>query len=316
MTRQQGRPYATPEALRAAVTARARTAARANPRFSVGELLRQFAYSRLLARIFTADPDGWVLKGGIGLLARVPAVRHTLDLDLWSREQSLRGAELALEHASALDLGDHMTFELGPWEERPVNPERALAQAAVTCRMGRPEFATFGVDLIGGPFPPLRPEPIPPLRPIDVPGLVEVPLRLYPIAATVADKLCGIHTSHSGRRSTRHRDLVDLATIALTQRLAAGDVHLALHEELRTQGLPFPAEFTVPHRETWAIGYARNAEGLPYLREVDFDEALAVVKAMLDPILAGRREGVWRPETREWEPDGVARPAPGVWTAS
>jgi hypothetical protein len=146
-----------------------------------------------------------------------------------------------------------------------------------------------------------------------VPGLVEVPLRLYPIAATVADKLCGVHTSRGGRLSTRHRDLVDLATIALTQRLAARDVYLAVREELRTQGLPFPAEFTVPHRETWAVGYAKNAEGLPYLREVDFDEALAVVKAMLDPVLAGRREGVWRPETREWEPDGdgVGQQAPG-----
>jgi Nucleotidyl transferase AbiEii toxin, Type IV TA system len=317
MTRQPG-PYRTPEALRAAVTARARTAAKASPRFTVGELLRQFAYSRLLARIFTTDPEGWVLKGGIGLLARVPAVRHTLDLDLWSHEASLREAELALERASALDLGDHVRFEVGPWEERSVNPERTLAQAAVTCRIGRPEFTTFGVDLVDGPFPPLRPEPAPSLRPIDVPGLVEVPLRLYPIAGTVADKLSGIHTSYGGRLSSRYRDLVDLATIALTQRLVAREVHLALHEELRTQGLAAPAEFTVPHREAWAIGYAKNAQGLPHLRGVGFDEAFALVKAMIDPILAGRRDGIWRPETRRWEPgvDGGGQDPRGVGTAS
>ncbi len=63
MTPQTGRPYATPEALRAAVKAHARMAAKGNTRFGVAELLRQFAYSRLLARVFTADPESWVLRG-------------------------------------------------------------------------------------------------------------------------------------------------------------------------------------------------------------------------------------------------------------
>jgi NADPH:quinone reductase-like Zn-dependent oxidoreductase len=312
MTRQPGRPYATPEALRTAVTARARRVASAGSRFSVSELLRQFAYSRLLARVFTADPDGWVLKGGIGLLARMPTVRHTLDMDLWSRQATIREAELALERASALDLDDHVRFEIGRWTERWVSAERALAQAAVTCRIGRAEFSTFGVDLLGGPFPPLQPEAAPPLRPIEVPGLVEPPLRLYPLAGIVADKLCGVHMSRGGHSSTRYRDVVDLATIALTQRLAAHEVHLAVHEELRTQRLPVPAEFAVPDRSTWATGYARSARGLPHLRDIGFDDALALVKAMIDPILRGRREGVWRPEARAWAPGStVGRSARG-----
>jgi Nucleotidyl transferase AbiEii toxin, Type IV TA system len=163
-------PYGSPEALRAAVTARAQSAARTGKRFSVDELLRQFAYARLLARVFIDDPAGWVLKGGIGLLARVPATRHSMDVDLWSGQGTLAEAERALERSSAVDLGDHVTFEVGTWSERRDQEARPLAQATVICRIGRRRFSAFGVDVVGGPFPPLEPEPVPPLRPIDIPG--------------------------------------------------------------------------------------------------------------------------------------------------
>lgn len=68
-----------------------------------------------------------------------------------------------------------------------------------------------------------------------------------------------------------------------------------------------PAEFGLPAAEAWATGYGTYTRVLPHLREVGFDEALALVKAMLDPVLAGRREGTWRPQTRRWEPDDADR---------
>ena len=247
-----------------------------------------------------------MLKGGIGLLARLPRTRHSVDVDLWSSQRSLAEAERALERSSAVDLGDHVTFEVGPWRERLDQEARPLAQATVICRIGRRRFTAFGVDVVGGPFPPLEPEPVPPLRPIDVPGLSDAPLRVYPVAATVADKLSGILTRHGGRFSTRYRDLVDLATIALGERLEAADVHLAVHDELRRQGLAVPAAFDVPAAEPWAIGYRNYIRVLPHLREITFGEAVALVKAFLDPVLGGRREGCWQPEHRTWESEASA----------
>jgi NADPH2:quinone reductase len=272
----------------------------------VDELLRQFAYARLLARVFIDDPEGWVLKGGIGLLARVPATRHSMDVDLWSAQGTLAEAERALERSGAVDLGDHVTFEVGAWSERRDREARPLAQATVICRIGRRRFSAFGVDVVGGPFPPLEPEPVPPLRPIDIPGLPDAPLRVYPVAATVADKLSGILTMRGERTSTRYRDLVDLATIALGERLEAGDVHLAIHDELRRQGLVVPAAFEVPEGDEWAIGYNSYIQRLPHLREIAFEEALEMVKAFLDPVLAGTRDGRWRPERRRWEVEAPA----------
>lgn len=302
MTRAPGKPYASPNALRAAVVARANTAAKADARFTVQQLLRQFAYARLLARIFTAEPESWVLKGGVSLLARLPGARHSLDVDLWGRQQSLAEAERALELASAVDLGDHASFDVGAWRERHDEETRPLAQATVHCRIGVRNFVSFGVDLVGGPFPALEPESAPPLRPLEIPGLREAPLRVYPLAATVADKLSGIFTRHGERLSTRYRDLVDLVTISLSQRLAAGDVHIAIHQELGRQGLAVPAEFAVPDAVAWEVAFRNYARGLPHLEGIGFEQAVAVAKEFLDPVLGGRREGWWRPEHRAWEP--------------
>lgn len=55
--------YASPQALRRVVTDRLRNVAEQQAGAQVSDLLRQFAYDRLLARAFTADPDRWVLKG-------------------------------------------------------------------------------------------------------------------------------------------------------------------------------------------------------------------------------------------------------------
>lgn len=85
------RPYADPGALRHAVTDRLRQLAR-EQRTQLADLQRQFAYDRLLARVFSAEPEAWVLNGATALLARLAgAARHTLAIDLY-RSQAPRTA--------------------------------------------------------------------------------------------------------------------------------------------------------------------------------------------------------------------------------
>lgn len=48
--------------------------------WTVPQLRRQFAYDRLLARLYVTD-DSWVLKGAIALLAREIGVRGSLDIE-------------------------------------------------------------------------------------------------------------------------------------------------------------------------------------------------------------------------------------------
>jgi hypothetical protein len=66
--------------------------AKADTRYSLDELQRQFAYDRALARLFTApDADSWILKGAGALLARLEQARHSKDIDVYFAEQ-VRGS--------------------------------------------------------------------------------------------------------------------------------------------------------------------------------------------------------------------------------
>jgi hypothetical protein len=101
-------PYSTAQAFGAALTDRLKAAV--SP-YSVSQLRRQFAYDRLLARLFRDAGTGWVLKGGISMIARLPIARHSADVDLAAALDSPYEALAALRIAAAIDLGDFFTFD-------------------------------------------------------------------------------------------------------------------------------------------------------------------------------------------------------------
>ncbi|MEJ3741926.1 nucleotidyl transferase AbiEii/AbiGii toxin family protein [Actinomycetes bacterium KLBMP 9797] len=98
-----------PSAFRRAITDRLRAMAKPYGPWPLSDLQRQFAYDRLLARLYLLD-DGWVIKGATALLARGIAVRHTVDIDLY-RVASRQHAERDLRAALSLDAGDWFVFE-------------------------------------------------------------------------------------------------------------------------------------------------------------------------------------------------------------
>jgi hypothetical protein len=86
-------PYATAAAFRTALKDRFTAIAKDDRRYTVDELQRQFAYDRVLARLFTSpDADMWVLKGAGALLARLEHARHSKDIDVYF---AVRAAEAA-----------------------------------------------------------------------------------------------------------------------------------------------------------------------------------------------------------------------------
>jgi hypothetical protein len=70
------RRYAGPQAFRRALTDRLRAAA-VTGEWDLPQLQRQFAYDRLLARLYASD-EAWVVKGATALIARGIAVRSTM----------------------------------------------------------------------------------------------------------------------------------------------------------------------------------------------------------------------------------------------
>lgn len=297
------RRYADPTALRRGVTDRLRTLAR-EQQVQLADLQRQFAYDRLLARLFLSEPDRWVLKGATALLARLHgAARHTVDIDLYRPEARLEEAEAALRTAAAIDLGDFFRFVLAPG--RRVAEGRETLRIPVDAYLGATQFAAFHVDLVSGIAMTGRPDEAESLVPLELPGIPAPRYRVYPIADHVADKLCALLETHPratgpAQPSTRYRDLADLAVIAHTQHLDAEQVVRAVRSEARRRSLTLPDGLPTPDAPGWRAGYARVAHDVPVLVEQDLDNAVLTVRRLVDPILDSRAAGSWDPDHLTW----------------
>jgi hypothetical protein len=298
------RRYADPAALRRAIADRLRQLAHERPGTQLTDLQRQFAYDRLLARVFGVEPEAWVLKGAAALLARLGgSARHTLDVDLYRPDAGLDEAEAALRAAASADIADFFRFALDPG--RRIAEGRATLRIPVTAFLGATVFARFHVDLVAGIAMTGRPDEVPPLVPIELPGIARVRYRVYPIADHVADKVCALLEVHPraggpAQASTRFRDLADLVVIAHTQPVVAGPLRRALTSEARRRGLSLPTRLATPGAPGWRTGYARVARDVPGLGERDLDAAMATGRRFLDPVLDGTARGSWQTDRLDW----------------
>jgi hypothetical protein len=306
-------PYRDPRAMRNAIADRLRPLARERG-IQLSSLQRQFAYDRLLSRVFRADAARWVLKGATAMLARLGAdARHTRDIDLLTRVGNLDEAERALRSAAAVDLGDYFTFTL--------NPGRRIAQGAGAVRvdvlafLGLDKFASFHVDLVADLMMTGTPDLVSPLVPLSLPGLVTTSYSAYPLVDHVADKVCAMLETHeraSGLRqpSTRFRDLADLAIFAHAISVGATELDAALQSEAKRRSLDLPDRLVRPTGADWPSGYARVARDAPQLKERELKQALQVVRRFIDPVLAGTARGQWDPATLQWKHIDEASLAP------
>lgn len=296
--------YGDPRALRQAVTNRLRRLAGERSGSQLADLQRQFAYDRLLCRVFQADRDRWILKGATAMLARLAGqARHTIDIDLYRRSGELGDAEEALRSAAQIDLGDYFRFELSPVE--PIAQGGRAVRLAAVAYVGVKEFARFHVDLVTDLAMTGTPDEVSPLVPIELPGVMRTTYRAYPVPDHISDKVCGlleVHQRFDGPPvpSTRYRDLADLAMFAHTAKVKAAALSVALESEAGRRQLELPDQLPAPRGPGWPAGYARVARDAPGLVELDLEAAMATVGRFIDPVLSREATGRWNPRELSW----------------
>lgn len=277
-----------------------------------GELIERYYHRRLLARVFHADHDGWVLKGGQALLVRWPRARYSTDIDLLrvSEDASVDAAVEALITAASIELDDHLRFDHHD-TSRETAANRPSRKVRFKVMLGLRELHTVSVDVVAAE---LRPVGRLTVEQLEAPFVIDSSpwpeIRMWPLEDHVADKIAAMYERHREQRvpSTRFKDLVDLVLIACNSTVDGATTHQALHAEVRRRTaagthLELPAGFAVPD-PSWVAGYRAEAAKTTELRAEHrtLAGATPLADAFVTPLLQERPPaGTWRFDRLRWE---------------
>jgi predicted nucleotidyltransferase component of viral defense system len=304
----------SPQAFANSLRARAANTSKATG-IPTRELLERYFHRRLLARVFHADGDGWVLKGGQALLVRWPRARYSTDVDLLrtvgpaNPAGSVEDAVTALLAAVATPLDDHLRFEHHD-TSREAAANRPSRKVRFKVMHGLRQLSMVSVDVVvgeAGPVGDIVSERL--ATPFAVESDPWPEVRMWPLEDHVADKIAAMYERHGAglRASTRFKDLVDLALIALNSPVRGPVAHAALRGEVtRRQAsgtqLVLPQTFTVPG-PAWTSGYRAEAAKA---RDLPADcRTLAGVTPLADAFVSPLLRtdcptGSWHPGERTW----------------
>ena len=294
------RTYSSPEAFKQALEQRLRASAKSGAEFARKRQL--LVFDRLLARIVAVLGDAATLKGGLVLELRLERARTTKDVDL-RMVGSPEDVLAKLQEAGRKDLGDFMTFEVGPDEDHPELQNDGMQYDGLRfraeCKLaGKLYGQPFGVDVAFGDPILGEPEVVVAEDVLAFAGIAPPTLRLYPIETHIAEKLHA-YTMSRARPNSRVKDLPDLALLATAQQLDSLRVRAALEQTFSFRKThPLPASVPLP-LDAWRTPYEAMARE-DQLGWTTLDEVTAAAKAFLDPVLAGELEATWNPTNWTW----------------
>ena len=297
-------PYSTAQGVEDAIKQMARAATAADPTLTTGQRIRLEHFNRFLCRVFSEGPDSdWILKGGTGMLARVPSPRATLDIALSRARSGLDQAVNDLRRLAASDLGDHFRFVyaghrtiLGG-DQQPYNDGYRVEFETY---IGVQKKGRIGVDLSIDAGLTAEPTVMAPAGALHLPRLVGFDYRLYPVVDQVADKVCATMHRYGGRPSSREKDLVDLVVLAVTHDMNGTALTRAITTEVRRRRMDAFDEFVVPTE--WGAAYEKSARRVPYCVGIGaIASASDLASAFIDPVLQGAATDLrWSHEERAW----------------
>ncbi|SOD75069.1 nucleotidyltransferase AbiEii toxin of type IV toxin-antitoxin system [Jatrophihabitans sp. GAS493] len=271
---------------------------------SVTDRIRQVYFDRFLCRVFSEGTSSeWLLKGGTGMLARVPNTRATKDVDLYRADLTLDAALAELRRLAELDLGDHFRFEYAGHTNSVAGEGQPYAEGYrvnFDIYLGVTGKGRLNVDLVVSAGVSGEVQVVEPANRLPLRNVVSCDYRLYPIVDQIADKVCATMTEYVTGASSRERDLVDLVVLALTQHIEASSLAEAIQTESQRRRLqPFTA-LAVPSR--WGAVYARLIRSTSFGRDYGtVDSAAELMRQFLDPILDGTvTSGTWSHPSLRW----------------
>ncbi|MDO4290605.1 MAG: nucleotidyl transferase AbiEii/AbiGii toxin family protein [Eggerthellaceae bacterium] len=269
----------------------------------LGEGYRQALRDRFLCRVFAYGNEEFILKGGSGLLARIPDARATRDLDFASGKRlSAADALDKMKKIAAIDLGDWCRFELTRHEESmDENGYSRLLKLRFATYIGSEEKDPVLIDLSLDCSTTLPPERIEPANRVHIEGVQVFDYLAYPLPDQLADKLCAImELQPSGYPSSRMKDLVDVVSYAGHERFSSRQLRNSVVSECAKRGMGVPERFSAP--EFWGGRFVAFSKGKLPDKFSDFEAASKVAAAFFAPALSESDDELfWNPDSMTWE---------------
>jgi len=270
------------------------------------ELHREFFIQRFLARVFTDPTVPWIVKGGGGLLVRLPGARYSNDIDLLHTTADLEQAVAELRAMAGTSDIDPFAFTIAVKTKARLTGDTEGATLNATAFFGTtlltrpiPIDLSIGRELIGD-IDHIDPHPV-----VEIAGVAPLPkFAVYPVADQIADKIAAMYELHrsGGTPSTRYHDLVDLVLLTRRYRVDAAKTAAAIAREgTRRANLVLPQRISSPS-PAWKAGYLQEARSTTLPAELHILElALESVGECLNPLLDGSIViGTWNPDSRTW----------------
>lgn len=267
-----------------------------------GKTYREVLRDRLLVRLFSEGCERFALKGGSGMLARIPDARATRDIDLISTsEESVEQVMADFERLIARDMGDLFRFEVEGFEEAlDDNGYARLLKIKCLTFIGAAEKDPVMIDLsLDGEMTDL-PVFIVPLNRIEIPGFATADYLVYPLVDQVADKLCAMVELHNGYPSSRVKDLVDVMLVLAHEDVNCVRMRRALATEAEKRGLA-PLKAVEPP-SFWRSLYPAQAKKTALPQDfVNFDFAVTLLAAFTKPLVGEGDFSIWNHHELQWE---------------
>lgn len=289
--------YQSAQALRAALKDHAK-----NRRLLDG-YLESWLRDRFLCRVFYLGANSpWVLKGGTGMLARVPDARATTDVDIFQTGVSIEKALEDLKKVCKIDLIDFCRFQFVKSEDfEPTDAQPYL----VGCRVlfdayfGVSDPVRIKVDLTVVSSSSYQADLIEPLNRIPLKGIASTPYRIYQVSDQIADKVFGVISQYRGKDSSRDKDLIDLVIIAVSQSFNRSDLRDSLARQNASRGSTLGSAFIPPAR--FQRVYEREIKEMSVPVELhEYGRAIELLNSVLDLENHFPMDFYWNPEKLAW----------------
>lgn len=297
-------PYPTPAGVETAIKDAAKKAAKMDPALDVNRRIHLEYFNRFLSRVFSeGEGSEWLLKGGTGMLARVPSSRATQDIDLACRGFTVNQALSDLVRLARIDLNDHFRFEYATHTDSigiDNQPYTEGGEVKFDVYIGIASKGQLKVDLAVSADVTGDVVSTNPANTLGLPRLASNPYRVYPVVDQIADKVCATMNDYGQRASSREKDLVDLVVFAATHDIDGGALGVAIATETRQRKMKPFEHFFVP--STWGARYAKLAKPVPHCADhATVSLAAALVTRVIDPALNGSSGGkTWSHEALNW----------------